>query len=92
MKRKFNVPKWVKILTICISVWIILFATDMIRVKTEHEPIFCIPVAIYKDGGSIDYVGILYKVKKQVVNFDLAISGEVAGFDYSISSWFKSFE
>ena len=92
MKRKIIVPRWVKILIVSVSIWLIIFATDLVRVKTKHGPIFCIPVAVYKDGGSVDYIGIFYKVKKQVVNFELAVSGEVAGFKYSISSWLKSFD
>lgn len=90
MKRIIKSPRWVKILIISVSIWLIIFATDLIRVKTEHGPIFCIPVAIYKDGGSTDYIGIFYKVKKQVVNFELAISGDEKGFEYSISPWYVS--
>ena len=88
MKTKFNVPVWHKILIICIFIWIIIFVTDMIRVKTDRGPIFCVPIARYKDGGSIDYVGVLYVVRKQVVDFDLAMASKKEGFKYIILPWF----
>lgn len=88
MKSKIINQKPFKILFVGVLIWITFFVTDFVRVKTDHGPIFCIPVAIYKDGGSIDYVGVLYKVKKEVYDYELAISGEDEGFIYSISPWF----
>ena len=53
-----------KIIIICVIVfvclWTTFFVTDSIRCKNDKEPIFCVEVARYDDGGSIKYVGLFY--------------------------------
>ena len=64
-----------KIIIICLIVfvclWTTFFVTDSIRCKNNKEPIFCVEVARYNDGGSIKYVGLFYNyysIKQLTVN------------------------
>ncbi len=43
-----------------VCLWASFFITDSIRCKNDKEPIFCVEVASYDDGGSIKYVGLFY--------------------------------
>lgn len=54
--------KGLKIILIIISIWIVMFLTDFICVKTINKPIFMVKTNTYKDGGSAEYIGVLYKV------------------------------
>ena len=47
-----------------IAVFIIFSAIDYWRVKSNKMPIFVIPVIRYRDGGSVEYYGLGYKVLK----------------------------
>ena len=40
--------------------WISFFVTDNIRCENDKEPVFCVEVARYDDGGSIKYIGLFY--------------------------------
>ncbi len=75
-------------MAIFLIVWIVFFSTDYNRIKSKKSPIFCLPVAMYKDGGSVDYLGLFYKVERNVVDFYKATKKEAGGFEYSISPWF----
>ena len=54
--------KGLKIILIIISIWIVMFLTDFICVRTINKPIFMVKTNTYKDGGSAEYIGVLYKV------------------------------
>ena len=76
-----------KVLSIIIGIVIILgilfFIVDYSRVKNNQIPIFCIPVGIAMDGGTIEYLGLGYKV----IDFHT-----VAGFDdIKIGNWFMKY-
>ena len=66
MKRK--IEKRNKLILIIITLVILLFATfltiDYFRVKSNKTPLFALPIIKYKDGGSVEYWGIGYKVIK----------------------------
>ena len=55
-----------KILGIIIGIVIVLgilfFIIDHTRVKNNQIPIFCIPVGLAMDGGTVEYLGLGYKV------------------------------
>ncbi len=56
--------KIVKIILIVLSIWIVMFITDFICVRTIERPIFMIRTGVLKDGGTKEYYGIFYKVIK----------------------------
>ncbi len=72
-----------KVLSIIIGIVIILgilfFIVDYSRVKNNQIPIFCIPVGIAMDGGTIEYLGLGYKV----IDFNT-----ISGYDdIKIGTW-----
>lgn len=85
IKAKKNL--WI-VIAIGLAIWIAVFMTDYMRTISKNNPIYCIPVGKYKDGGSVDYLGIFYKVEKSVIDFDKAMAREKDGFRYTISPWF----
>ena len=56
--------KFLRILILVISIWVIIFCIDFICIRTIKRPIFMIKTNTYKDGGSTEYVGLFYKVIK----------------------------
>jgi hypothetical protein len=62
MLKKSKGKKVVVILLILLIVWCAFFTTDYIRASTNLSPIFAIPIATYRDGGSTLYLGLGYKV------------------------------
>lgn len=73
------------ILEIIIVLGIIFFAIDYYRVNNNEKPIFCIksPGGTIRDGGTIEYFGIGYKV----IDFNTT-----EGFDdIKIGTWFMSY-
>ena len=60
--------KWLKVIGIVLGIIVILgivfFAIDYNRVQKQEKPIFCIqnPAGVIKDGGTIEYFGLGYKV------------------------------
>ncbi len=53
-----------KIMLLIIVVWCIFITTDFTLSLFNHAPIFAWPVFIYRDGGTTEYYGLGYKVKK----------------------------
>ncbi|MCI8446594.1 MAG: DUF4825 domain-containing protein [Bacilli bacterium] len=60
MKRK----KAIFVILSIISIILLCNLTDYLRVKSNKKPIFAFPITTYKDGGSIEYFGLGYKVIK----------------------------
>lgn len=58
MQRKY------KIIGIILIVWATFYITDFTLSKFSKRPIFAIPGATYKDGGTREYYGLGYKVIK----------------------------
>lgn len=82
--------KGIKVLFIVLGVIIILglifFAIDYNRVQKQEKPLFCIqyPAGVIKDGGTIEYFGLGYKV----IDFN-----RLNGYDeIKIGSWFMKYE
>ena len=82
--------KGIKVLFIILGVIIILglifFAIDYSRVQKQEKPLFCIqhPAGIIMDGGTVEYLGLGYKV----IDFN-----RVNGYDeMKIGSWFMKYE
>ena len=69
------------VLGIIVILGIVFFAIDYNRVQKQEKPIFCIqnPAGVIKDGGTIEYFGLGYKV----IDFHT-----LAGFDdMKIGTW-----
>lgn len=41
---------------------VVFLEIDYHRIKNENKPIFAVKTAIYKDGGSVEYTGLGYKI------------------------------
>ena len=75
----------VGILGIIVVLGIVFFTVDYNRVKNQEKPIFCIkdPAGVIMDGGTIEYLGLGYKV----IDFHT-----IAGFDdIKIGTWFMDY-
>ena len=75
----------VGILGIIVVLGIVFFTVDYNRVKNQKKPIFCIkdPAGVILDGGTIEYLGLGYKV----IDFHT-----IAGFDdIKIGTWFMDY-
>ena len=73
------------ILGILVLLALIFFAVDYNRVNNNEKPIFCIknPAGMLKDGGTIEYYGLGYKV----IDFHT-----IAGFDdVKIGTWLMDY-
>lgn len=91
MKKKHKI---IIILVICfLLIWLGFFITDSIRCKNDKDPIFCIPMAMYDDGGSAYHIGLFYnyyRVRKlnPEINLDESCSKNCYLTDYVITPWF----
>ena len=78
-----------------LCLWTTFFVTDSIRCKNDKEPIFCVEVARYNDGGSIKYVGLFYNyyaIKQLTVNeVDCNYESDYL-IDKAITPWFFSID
>ena len=73
------------VVILCIGILIVTFTVDYNRVKNQKKPIFCIksPAGGIMDGGTIEYLGLGYKV----IDFHI-----IAGFDdIKIGTWFMDY-
>ncbi len=81
MKKK----KLLIVFGVCLIIWSCFFVTDFICVKNMKQPIFCISMVTYKDGGSAEYFGLGYKVIKYY-----EMSTNIV--DFKIGSYFMRFQ
>lgn len=59
MKRKV-----IKIILIIVSVWCLFIGIDYMLSKNNKSPIFTLPLGKYRDGGTVEYYGLGYKIIK----------------------------
>ena len=74
------------ILVLLIAVWLMCFAVDYTRVQKQEKPIFCFTSSskAYADGGTIEYIGLGYKV----IDFNM-----LNGYDdMKIGTWFMKYD
>lgn len=50
------------ILLVLVVLGIIFYTVDKNRAREGQKPIFCIPIGAYLDGGTVEYIGLGYKV------------------------------
>lgn len=81
------------IVSILLLVGGISFWVDYQRVHNQQEPIFCIPMKSYRDGGTREYYGLGYKI---IIFHKLLESPSVGETTYykesKIGSWFMKYE
>lgn len=93
MKKKYKII--IILVIILFLIWGSFFVTDSIRCKNDKNPIFCISVAMYDDGGSVCYAGLFYNYYR-VRKFNSKIDLDETCFencyltDYIITPWFFS--
>lgn len=81
MKKGLKVISIVLVMVIILG--LIFFTVDYNRVKNKQRPVFCINTSSYEDGGTIEYLGLGYKV----IDFHT-----IAGFDdIKIGTWFMDY-
>ena len=51
---------------VILVIWLLFSVIDFSLARVNRTPMFAIPVIAYKDGGSIEYYGLGYKVIKYV--------------------------
>lgn len=88
-KRKIVVTSILVILVL----WLSFFITDSIRCKNNQEPIFCIEIKVYEDGGSVYHIGLFYnyyQIRKINPEIDRneTCSEDCYLTDYVITPWF----
>lgn len=86
MKKKFKII--ISVIGTLLILFFTFFITDNVRVKKDKKPFFAIMTAVYKDGGSIKYVGFLYTVYRVKDIGD----EEVIDYGYHITTWFSSID
>lgn len=86
--------KEVKIILIIFAVIIMLgvvfFTVDYNRVQKQKRPIFCVMSSAYSDGGTVEYLGLGYKV----IDFQVLGAGDNGENYYDkiyIGSWFMTY-
>jgi hypothetical protein len=75
------------IVTIAIVLFLSFFITDYVRTVNNQSPVFSIPILRLKDGGSIEYFGLGYKVIKYVFIQEDGTKEET----YKIGTWLMRF-
>ena len=72
------------ILLVIIILVIVFFIVDYNRVKNSNTPMFCINIGTLRDGGSVEYLGLGYKV----IDFNT-----LDGYDdIKIGTWFINYD
>lgn len=62
--EKKTVKKLIGILLIFSILIVTLLCADMYKVLCNDEPLFSVKKAVYEDGGTVEYIGLGYKIFK----------------------------
>ena len=84
-EKCFKLNKSSVIILVCICiVYISFIITDVCRLEQNLEPIFCIKMGAYSDGGTKEYLGFGYKI----IDYN-----KLDGYDgHKIGTWFMSYD
>lgn len=52
----------ITIILILVLLWLAILATNIILLKKDLNPIFVYPYKVYMDGGSMELIGLGYKI------------------------------
>ena len=80
------------ILVVLVILGIIFYMVDKNRAREGQKPIFCIPIGAYSDGGTVEYIGLGYKVidfnkMEEIVDNTMNYYTKV-----HIGSWFMTYD
>lgn len=80
-----KLSKAYKIILICIIIFfLVALITDICMLESERNPIFCIQMGAYLDGGTKVYLGFGYKI----IDYN-----KIDGFNgYKIGTWFMQYD
>ena len=80
-----RINKTILILVIAIlAITITFLIVDCIMLNSAKEPIFCISIGQYLDGGTKEYIGLGYKI----IDYNI-----LSGFDgYKVGTWFMQYD
>lgn len=84
MKRKSK-----KVILVILLIWLTFVITDFTLSKFNLRPIFAIPLYKLKDGGTVEYYGLGYKVIKYN---KLDIGNEKGRSDPAFGLWTLEYE
>lgn len=79
------------VLSIVLFCWVVVLSVDNIRAENDQAPVFCVEFASYDDGGSIQYVGLLYQVY-HVRNIENGDEPMVIDYGYYVVPWLVSLD
>jgi len=84
-EKSFKLSKSSAIVLACVGIIFISFlVTDICRLEQNLEPIFCLRMGAYSDGGTKKYLGLEYKI----IDYN-----KLDGYDgYKIGTWFMSYD
>ncbi len=68
-------------------VWVMMLSADNIRAEQGKIPIFCVEAASFDDGGSTQYIGLLYQIYHIKV-IDTGIEPMTVDYGYYVVPWF----
>jgi hypothetical protein len=73
-------------IALIITLWIAIFITDNVLIKSNKSPLFCITTKQYSDGGSTEFYCLGYKINRYV-------NMTKSDFDekYELGTWSKDF-
>lgn len=80
MKKKY------KIIILLFGIWLVFITTDSMLSKWNQRPIFSLPIVHYKDGGTIEYYGLGYKII-QYRSINNKMTGEKGRKDTVFGLW-----
>lgn len=75
------------IIVVFIACWVVIFSIDYSRITNNRKPIFSTETAVYKDGGSTEYLGAGYKIIKYA-NFT---ENDEINWEVKCGPWFMKF-
>lgn len=80
------------IFVVLVILGIIFYTIDRNRAREGQKPIFCIPIGAYLDGGTVEYIGLGYKVidfnkMEEIVDNTMNYYTKV-----HIGSWFMTYD
>ena len=84
-QKCFKFSKSSVIILVCIGIiFMSVLITDICRLEQNLEPIFCIQMGAYSDGGTKEYLGLGYKI----IDYN-----KIDGYDgYKIGTWFMAYD
>ncbi|OEH86990.1 hypothetical protein BHU72_01670 [Desulfuribacillus stibiiarsenatis] len=78
-----------RIFVVIILMWLVFAGTDFTLAALDKSPIFALPIVKYKDGGSVEFYGLGYKVIRYV---NLSVESGPVVEKVEFGTWFMKFQ